>query len=78
MALENSVGVFMKEFFKYITKGKGLLLSPVLEVCIFARSDLVDVNGEMRTSDSQLDASNPENLPDIEIIPVNVLTRSFA
>lgn len=71
MALESSIGTFMKEFFKYITKGEGLLLSPVLEVCMFAKSDLIGEDGVMKASKSQLDASIPENLPDIEIIPVN-------
>lgn len=78
LALESSINVFIREFFKYILRGKGLLLSPVLEACLFARSDLIDANGKMEASDTQLDASNPKNLPDIEIIPVSHITDSLA
>ena len=76
VAVEKRPLTLVKELFKYLTRGKGLLLSPVLETCLFARSDLLNTDGHLKADELQLNASDPANLPDIEIIPV-IFSLSF-
>ncbi|KAH8114090.1 alcohol oxidase, partial [Phellopilus nigrolimitatus] len=61
---------FIREFFEYMIFGTGLLLSPVLALSVFAKSDLLDAQSHLRASSQQTDARDPENLPDIEIMPI--------
>jgi hypothetical protein len=61
---------FLVEFAKYIFGGKGLVLSPVPEIVLFANTRLLNNESATRASPNQLDSSNPANLPDIEIMPV--------
>ncbi|KAI5123485.1 hypothetical protein M0805_008855 [Coniferiporia weirii] len=70
VAVERDFLTFMREFLKYLTRGTGLLLSPVLESSIFARANLLDSQSNLQATASQLDARDPANLPDIEIIPI--------
>ena len=72
LSLSASPLAFFRELGKYLLRGKGLLLSPVVETAVFARSELIDDKGNLKASPKQLDACQPENLPDIELIPVSM------
>ena len=61
------------EIILYLLFGTGFLLGPMLELSIFAKSRLLNDKSEQKTTPKDRDASLPENLPDIEIMPV----RSF-
>ena len=64
--------LILKEFFLYLFFGAGLLLAPVLELSIFLQSRLFDDKFRtVTTSKADEDASLPQNLPDIEIMPVS-------
>ena len=71
LVLEKRPLVFIRELFKYLTRGAGLLLSPVLEAVIFAKDDLLDENSTLTATESQLDARDVANIPNIEIMPVS-------
>ena len=61
------------ELLRYLTIGNSLFNIPFLQTSIFARSSLLNKNMEILTGNldsSLLDARLPENLPDIEIMPV--------
>jgi len=64
--------VLLRQLYNYMVKGEGYLLGPIVEACIFARSELIDPttgkNALLRPED--MDASNPKNLPDFEIMSV--------
>ncbi|KAH8108860.1 alcohol oxidase [Phellopilus nigrolimitatus] len=70
LSIEKRFFTFMREFVKYMTRGTGLLLSPVLESGIFVKSDLLDAESNLHASALQLNARDPANIPDIEIIPI--------
>ena len=73
LRIESTLG-FLKEFLKYLITGKGLILGPVPEVLLFAKSDLLNDNtSKSNAFPRQSDSSNPDNLPDIEIMPVSPL-----
>ncbi|KAI0721777.1 GMC oxidoreductase [Fomitopsis betulina] len=63
--------LIIKEFILYILFGTGLLLAPVLELSIFLQSRLF--NDDFRTTTTSKideDASLPQNIPDIEVMPI--------
>lgn len=62
--------IIIKEIILYLLFGTGLLLAPVLELSIFAHSRLLNNKFEQNAAPKERDASLPENLPDIEIMPV--------
>ncbi|KAJ7759242.1 GMC oxidoreductase [Mycena metata] len=63
--------IILKELFLYLFFGLGLLLSPVLELSVFIQSRLLDKEFNVSSySEHDMDSSNPENRPDIEIMPV--------
>ncbi|GJJ10620.1 hypothetical protein Clacol_004847 [Clathrus columnatus] len=64
--------VILKHLFLYLFFGTGIFLAPVLELAIFLQSRLLDETyrlGPFKRED--LDASLPENRPDIEIMPIS-------
>lgn len=66
-----SITGFLKEMFRYMVYGTGLLLNPLPEMILFANSDLVDDNtGKVSGTPIQLDATKRENLPDFSIEPI--------
>lgn len=66
--------LILKELLLYILFGTGLLLAPVLELSIFLQSRLFDDKFRTVTaSKADEDASLPQNLPDIEIMPVSTV-----
>jgi choline dehydrogenase len=58
------------ELIKYLFFGTGLFLLPLVQSAVFARAELLDDDGHTSASPVDLDASKPENIPDIEIIPI--------
>ncbi|KAH8114085.1 alcohol oxidase [Phellopilus nigrolimitatus] len=70
VGLEKEFFTFMREFVKYMVFGTGLLLSPVVELSIFAKSDMMDAQSHLQATVSQMDAKDPANIPDIEIMPL--------
>ncbi|KAJ6576562.1 alcohol oxidase [Mycena vulgaris] len=63
--------LILKELFLYIFFGLGLLLSPVLELSVFVQSRLLDDKFTVSAYSKQdMDASIPQNRPDIEIMPI--------
>ena len=71
VVLEARPFVFIKNFFKYLLRGNGLLLAPVLESVIFAKDDLLDEDANFQASPAQLNARDAANIPNIEIMPVS-------
>jgi len=66
-----SITGFMKEMFRYLVYGTGLLLNPLPEILLFGNSALVDEStGRFYGTPKQTDARNPENLPDFEVEPI--------
>lgn len=61
---------FLREVLKYIFLGRGILTCPVLDLAIFANTDTLDSNSRLHTSALPLDARDPHNLPNVEIMPV--------
>ncbi|KAJ7593783.1 alcohol oxidase [Mycena floridula] len=61
------------ELLRYVVTGNGLFTIPFLQSTIFVHSDLLNENMELkdRTDEAQ-DTRNPNNLPDIEIMPCHV------
>lgn len=68
--------VFVRELLRYVFAGQGLLLSPFAQVAIFTRSDLLDEESNA-TGLAELDAHDPANIPDIEIIPMPVAASDY-
>ncbi|KAJ7126374.1 GMC oxidoreductase [Mycena crocata] len=65
--------LILREIFLYIVFGVGLLLAPVLELSIFVQSRLLDDNLHVSTYSKQdMDASNPDNRPDIEVMTIAI------
>ena len=69
---EKNAFAFFREIFKYIFIGDGILTCPVVDVFIFAKAELLDDQGCLRASSAQMNAKDPANIPDIEIMPVSV------
>ncbi|KAJ4472168.1 GMC oxidoreductase [Lentinula aciculospora] len=69
------------EFLKYAIFGKGLLSQQVQQYNITLPSTLLDENSHIPTKVSKtlLDARDPQNIPDIEVmfLPVNPTSRAF-
>jgi len=69
--LEGSMFLGLWEFVKYMLTGRGLFLLPSSQIAIFCRSALLD--DDMRNvvqHPSQTDSHDPDNIPDIEIMPI--------
>ncbi|KAJ3969554.1 GMC oxidoreductase [Lentinula raphanica] len=71
----------VSEFFKYTLFGKGLLSQQVQQYNITLPSRLLDETSRIppETSNTQLNAHDPRNIPDVEVmfLPVNPTSRSF-
>ncbi|KZV65879.1 GMC oxidoreductase [Peniophora sp. CONT] len=66
-----SPSVAIKELLKYLVAGHGLFALSFLQTSLFVPSKLLNDRSEVvANSDPVLDASLPENVPDIEIMPV--------
>ncbi|KAJ3922718.1 GMC oxidoreductase [Lentinula edodes] len=69
------------EFLKYAIFGKGLLSQQVQQFNITLPSALLDEQSRIPsdTPETQLDAQDPQNIPDIEVmfLPVNPTNRTF-
>ncbi|KAJ3880591.1 GMC oxidoreductase [Lentinula edodes] len=69
------------EFLKYAIFGKGLLSQEVQQFNITLPSALLDEHSRIPsdTPETQLDAQDPQNIPDIEVmfLPVNPTNRTF-
>lgn len=75
-AAESSPWLLVRELFRFLTQGKGLLLGPQLQLSIFALSQKLDKESFTSAADSaDLDAADPDNVPDIEIMPIAVNAR---
>lgn len=73
--MQDSTWRGIKEFARYMLFGTGLFLAPNPQSLIFARTALLDSDGRTVTNGpADLDAYNPANVPDIEImlIPYSV------
>lgn len=46
---------------------------PVVDVFIFAKANLLNDQGHLRASPTQMNAKDPVNIPDIEIMPVSAI-----
>jgi choline dehydrogenase len=57
------------EFIQYIVFSRGLFLLPLVQVMILARSVLLDDKSVTHGTAKDFDGRDPENLPDIEIMP---------
>ncbi|KAJ7830403.1 GMC oxidoreductase-domain-containing protein [Mycena leptocephala] len=68
--LKNSIPRALVEVGKYLLYGGGLLSIPFVQATIYLRSSLLNDNMEVvKTSPRDLDARNPDNIPDIEVMP---------
>jgi choline dehydrogenase-like flavoprotein len=69
--LQNSAWKAIKELFKYITTGRGLLGFSYTLASIFVSSRLLNNDMEVVDPDPHdLDSRIPEHVPDIEVIPI--------
>lgn len=60
----------LSSFFQYLFFKRGLFTAPLIDVTIYTKSSLIDDNMRLKTHDpSETDARNPDNIPDIEIMP---------
>lgn len=58
--------MFIKQLYNYLRYGDGWFLGTLVEVEVFAPSDVIDDDGTPKPLDSQLlDANDPKNIPDI-------------
>ena len=58
------------DFIRYVTSGKGLFTIPFLQSTLFVKTSLLNDQFELMSSDrSRLDARQPSNMPDVEIMP---------
>ncbi|KAF8511924.1 GMC oxidoreductase [Gautieria morchelliformis] len=62
---------FLRALWKYVTKGRGLLISPIAEVSIFARTALLAPGG-VTVNSEDTDSSDPAHLPDFEVMPTPI------
>ncbi|KAJ7693826.1 alcohol oxidase [Mycena rosella] len=63
----------IQEFLKYLFKGEGLFLCPITQIWVFLWSTLFEDDLTLlgKSKDpSQVDSTSPENIPDIEIMPI--------
>lgn len=69
---QDSPWLLIRQFFRFMTKGSGLFLAPNPQLSIFALSKRLDSTSTSSVSNPSvdLDASNPDNVPDIEIMPI--------
>jgi choline dehydrogenase len=67
VAEDGNVLLMLKEFVRFLAKGSGLFLSPMPQLSIFALSRLIDEKGH--NIPGPVDATDPNNVPDIEIMP---------
>lgn len=76
---KNQLLAFLKEIVNYVLYGTGVLTFPVIDIAIFANSKHLDDRHHLVASEEQQDPTKPENLPDIEIMPVRGSTsvRSY-
>lgn len=74
---EKNMSAFFREILKYIFIGDGILTCPFVDIFIFAKASLLDDQGRLRTSPAQMNAKDPANIPDIEIMPVSVILSSY-
>lgn len=57
-------------FLQYLFFKRGLFTAPLIDVTIYTRSSLIDDNMRVKIHNpSETDARNPDNIPDIEIMP---------
>jgi choline dehydrogenase len=69
--LESSMFLGLREFIKYMLTGRGLFLLPNPQIAIFCRSALLDEDlRNIVQHPSQTDPRDPDNIPDIEILPI--------
>jgi choline dehydrogenase len=68
--LRKNILLVLTEFVRYLLWGRGLFLLPLTQVMIFARSALLDDSSITQATGHEADGHKPENLPDIEIMPV--------
>ncbi|KII84131.1 hypothetical protein PLICRDRAFT_118582 [Plicaturopsis crispa FD-325 SS-3] len=74
--LHSSPARVVRELVKYIVSGTGLFLSPIAQISIFVRSMLLDNESKIKPHQpADVDSRNPDNIPDIEIMPVAHSTR---
>ncbi|EIN09828.1 GMC oxidoreductase [Punctularia strigosozonata HHB-11173 SS5] len=76
-AAESSPILVLRELVKFLLFGTGLFLSPNPQVSIFAMSRTLDFDSDppVRVEGRDLDAHNPENICDIEIMPIPANAR---
>ncbi|EIN09812.1 GMC oxidoreductase [Punctularia strigosozonata HHB-11173 SS5] len=76
-AAESSMILVIRELIKFLVTGTGLFLSPNPQVSIFAMSKTLDFTSDLlvRADKRDLDAHNPENICDIEIMPIPANAR---
>ncbi|KAJ7765510.1 alcohol oxidase [Mycena maculata] len=67
--LRNSIFQVLSEVVKYLLFGSGLLSVPFVQTTIFLRSLLLNENLEIVAAPGDLNARNPDNIPDIEVMP---------
>lgn len=69
--LQSSAWLAIVELLKYITTGRGMFASPFMQTSLFVPSRLLDTDACLIEIDRKdLDSTLPENIPDIEIMPI--------
>jgi len=79
-SLQTSIWVAIAHLLQYILYGTGFFLLPIAQISIFIRSSLLSPTYEFIPSppklpaklSTDLDAHNPANIPDLEILPVPI------
>ena len=77
-AIQASVWVAILQFIQYLLFGTGFFLLPVSQISLFVRTNLLSPTSSLSTSvpdpssiiSPELDAHNPVNIADVEIIPI--------
>lgn len=69
-ALESSPLLVIKELFRYIFFGRGLLLSPNPQVVLFALSKLLHEDSRTEANSEDTNSHTTSNIPDLEITPI--------
>lgn len=72
---EKNPFAFLHEVLKYTFLGTGVLTHPVVDLCMFVKSDVPGDKGFLRASQS--DAKDPNNVPDIEIMTVSLIRSTI-
>ncbi|EJD43390.1 GMC oxidoreductase [Auricularia subglabra TFB-10046 SS5] len=68
---QDSPWLLLREFYRFLTQGKGIFLAPNPQLSIFALSQKLDKNSCTNAANPvDLDAADPDNVPDIEIMPI--------